>query len=101
MTFNTHGFHFLTIVEEVDLRNEYVLKNAGTRIKSYYLWNEGSLSQLSPEKRIEWWTSLDEYHEKKDPLYKWIEHIIMRLQMSVPETEYCSKRQPYTMGCDI
>ena len=93
--------NYLTIKEEVELRNKYVLSNAGTPIKAYYLWNEESLLYLSGKERIKWWESLEEYQEKKEPLFKWINEIITRLQTQFINTEYCSKRRPYIMNCDI
>ena len=97
---STSSLGYLSISEEVDLRNEYVLKNAKTYIKAYYLWDNRSLLSLSRKERVEWWESLDEYVKKKDPTFTWISKIIQRLQ-SFSETEYCSKRQPITFECDI
>ena len=95
----------LSIEEEVDYRNEYLYQSSKLRkIKSYYLWTENSIEKKSIQQRLQWWKSLEEYQEKKEPLYSWITVIIYKLLMMKNmdvKTEFCSKRNGDTMMCDI
>ena len=95
----------MSFEEETELRNSYLFKTT-SNIKSYYLWTIQSIEKESLETRREWWNTLPEYLEKKEPLCSWIDAIIRKLGYGKSEhrsekKEYCSKRRPYTFECDI
>ena len=86
-----------------------------TKLPSYAVWDNDSISKLSRADNYEWWVSTQtQYHKSSSSsaeapiadlvnvvILKWIRYYAEPAREKDPEQEYCSKRQPYYLNCDI
>lgn len=85
--------------EEANARN-YILTIQHKRLPSYCLWMDIDIKKETIKNRLNWWKTIEKGNkEKNEVISKWINYLENSNARKI--NEFCSKRNPNELYCDI